>query len=183
MYFLYTTFSFTGVVCGLSQQNKYSTLFLVAPPPSLHFGTSTTGHTRYLRLGGPSPHFSGNVKTDNGVHQRCCWWWCQWIFCGHWTSHNLRPSHCSTVFYDDVREAKWHHQRIDWETHVFLLQHENLIKQTYRMSLAAFQKLRRILGKDIIVDEVYCPVDEPIVPELIVAVGIRYLSGGKCLDL
>jgi hypothetical protein len=99
--------------------------------------------------------------------------------------HHITSLHLivQLFFYDDVREAKWHHRRIDWETHVFLLQHENLIKQTYRMSLAAFQKLTRILGKDIIVDEVYCPVDEPIVPEIVVAVAIRYLSGGKCLDL
>ena len=26
-----------------------------------------------------------------------------------------------------------------------------------------------------------CPVPEPIYPELVMAVGIRYLSGGKCL--
>jgi hypothetical protein len=99
--------------------------------------------------------------------------------------HHITSLHLivQLFFDDDVREAKWHHRRIDWETHVFLLQHENSFKRTYRMTLAAFQKLTRILGKDIIVDEVYCPVDEPIVPELIVAVGIRYLSGGKCLDL
>lgn len=54
----------------------------------------------------------------------------------------------------------------------------------YRMSLTAFQKLTRTLGKDIIVVEVYCPVDEPSIPEIVVAVGIvRYLSGSKCLDL
>jgi len=84
---------------------------------------------------------------------------------------------------DDARAAKWHHRRIDWEAHVFQLQHENLFKRTYRMSLAAFQKLTRILGNNIVVDDAYCPVDEPIIPEIVVAVGIRYLSGGKCLDL
>ncbi len=99
--------------------------------------------------------------------------------------HHITSLHLIVqLFFDDnVREAKWHHRRIDWGNHVFLLQHENLFKRTYRMSLAAFQKLTRRLGKDIIVDEVYCPVDEPIVPEIVVAVVIRYLSGGKCLDL
>ena len=55
--------------------------------------------TRYLCLGGPSPHIRGHIKTDNGVHQRCCWWWCQCFFCGHWTSYNLPPSHWSSVFW------------------------------------------------------------------------------------
>jgi hypothetical protein len=81
------------------------------------------------------------------------------------------------------REAKWHHRRINWETHVMQLQHENLFKRTYRMSLRAFHKLTALLGKNIIVDEVHCPVDEFIYPEIVVAVGLRYLSGGSSLDL
>ena len=83
----------------------------------------------------------------------------------------------------DARKAKWHHKRINWEAHVLQLQHEDLFKRTYRMSLPAFQKLTHILGKSIIVDESYCPVHECIFPEIIIAVGLRYLSGGRCLDL
>ena len=56
-------------------------------------------------------------------------------------------------------------------------------KNKYRMSLRAFRKLTRILGKNIVVDETRCPVHESIYPEIIVAVGIRYLSGGRCIDL
>ena len=82
-----------------------------------------------------------------------------------------------------TREAKWHHRRIKWEAHVVQLRHEKLFKRTYRMTLRAFQKLTRMLGENIIVDDTCCPVYEHIYPEIIVAVGLRYLSGGKCLDL
>jgi hypothetical protein len=88
-------------------------------------------------------------------------------------------------FFDEsvTREAKWHHRRIKWEAHVVQLQHENLFKRTYRMTLQSFQKLTRVLGKNIVADESCCPVHEHIYPEIVVAVGLRYLSGGKCLDL
>jgi hypothetical protein len=52
------------------------------------------------------------------------------------------------------------------------------------MSLQAFEKLtHHVLGKDIVIDESHSPVLEHIPPEIVIAVGIRYLSGGKCLDL
>ena len=88
-------------------------------------------------------------------------------------------------FFDEsvTREAKWHHRRIKWEAHVVQLQHENLFKRTYRMTLQSFQKLTRVLGKNIVADESCCPVHEHIYPEIVVAVGLRYLSGGKCVDL
>ncbi len=88
-------------------------------------------------------------------------------------------------FFDEsvTREAKWHHRHIKLEAHVIQLQHVNLFKRTYRMPLRAFQKLTRMLGKDIVVDESCCPVHEHIYPEIIVAVELQYLSGGKCLDL
>ena len=90
----------------------------------------------------------------------------------------------NAFFYESVtREAKWHHQRIKWEAHVVQLQLENLFKRTYRMTLQSFQKLTRILEKNIVADESCCPVHEYIYPEIVVAVGLRYLSGGKCLDL
>ncbi len=55
-------------------------------------------------------------------------------------------------FFDEsvTREAKWHHRRMKWEAHVIQLQHENLFKRTYRMTLGAFQKLTRILGKTLL---------------------------------
>ena len=51
------------------------------------------------------------------------------------------------------------------------------------MSLAAFNKLRGLLHNKITVRFERCPVQEPITPEIVMAIGLRYLSGGKCLDL
>ena len=81
------------------------------------------------------------------------------------------------------RKPNWQHSRIDWKAHVDQLLHESLFQRTYRMSLKAFEKLTFLLGDRLIMDPSVCPVDEPIYPEIVVAVGIRYLSGGSCLDL
>lgn len=100
--------------------------------------------------------------------------------------HNLRMLDFlfEDFFYDSItRKAKWQYQRIKWKAHVVELRHTRLFKNKYRMSVRAFRKLTRILGKNITVDETFCPVSESIYPEIIVAVGIRYLSGAKCLDL
>ena len=51
------------------------------------------------------------------------------------------------------------------------------------LSLAAFNKLRGLLHNKIMVRFERCPVQEPITPEIVMAIGLRYLSGGKCLDL
>ena len=56
-----------------------------------------------------------------------------------------------------ARNVKWQYQRIKWEAHVVQLEHVQVFKQTYRMSLQAFQKLTKLLGKDINVDDNYCP--------------------------
>ena len=82
-----------------------------------------------------------------------------------------------------TREPKWIHQRLCWETHVVVLIHENLFRRTYRMFFDTFQNLKELLGASIYLQAHRCPVPEPIYPELVMAVGIRYLSGGKCLDL
>ena len=52
---------------------------------------------------------------------------------------------------------------------------------TYRMSLPAFQKLPHVLGNDIVIDEAHCPVLEHIPPQIVVAVGIRYLIPGTSI--
>jgi hypothetical protein len=51
------------------------------------------------------------------------------------------------------------------------------------MSLQAFWKLTKLLGRHIIVDDIHCSVHEHIFPEIIVAVELQYLSSNKCLDL
>jgi hypothetical protein len=82
-----------------------------------------------------------------------------------------------------TREVKWIHQRLVWSSHLRVLQHENLFKRTYRMSLQAFNKLKGLLGDKVKVRLERCPVAEPITPEIVMSIGLRYLSGGKCLDL
>jgi hypothetical protein len=51
------------------------------------------------------------------------------------------------------------------------------------MSLQAFNKLKGLLGDKVKVRLERCPVAEPITPEIVMSIGLRYLSGGKCLDL
>jgi hypothetical protein len=51
------------------------------------------------------------------------------------------------------------------------------------MSLQAFNKLKGLLGDKVKVQLERCPVAEPITPEIVMSIGLRYLSGDKCLDL
>ena len=51
------------------------------------------------------------------------------------------------------------------------------------MSRTAFEKLRDMLGDMIIVQAHRCPVPEALYPEIIMAIGLGYPSGDKCLDL
>jgi hypothetical protein len=51
------------------------------------------------------------------------------------------------------------------------------------MSRTAFEKLRDMLEDMIIVQAHRCPVPEALYPEIIMVIGLRYLSGSKCLDL
>jgi hypothetical protein len=81
------------------------------------------------------------------------------------------------------REAKWLHQCLRWTSDLEVLAHGNLFKRTYRMSINAFNKLREILGESIIFRSERSPVPEPIYPEMVMSIGLRYLSGGMCLDL
>ena len=81
------------------------------------------------------------------------------------------------------REPKWTQPRLCWDSHIERLVHETLFQRTYRMSLEAFRNLKELLGPTICLKAYRSPVPEPIYPELVMAVGIRYFSGGKCLDL
>ena len=80
---------------------------------------------------------------------------------------------------------KWIHRRLNWESHLQALYHERLFKRTYRMSQTAFEKLRDMLGDMLIIVQArQCPIPEALLyPEIIMAIGLLYLSGGKCLDL
>jgi hypothetical protein len=51
------------------------------------------------------------------------------------------------------------------------------------MSLEAFNKMKELLGDKIAVRFERCPMPEPITPEIVMSIGLHYLSGGKYLDL
>ena len=85
------------------------------------------------------------------------------------------------------RNFKWPNERLTWNEHVAKLTHTKEFDQTYRMSLNTFNKLLAILRQDITVNVVKSrnsmPESEPIYPELIMHVGIRWLAGGSYHDI
>ena len=96
----------------------------------------------------------------------------------------------SLLFHNYDRKGKWDSTlRLEWETHVARLLHENLFDRTYRMSLDAFNKLVHLLHPKISCDVKksynscgYLGIS-PIYPEMVVAIGICWLAGGSYLDL
>ena len=81
------------------------------------------------------------------------------------------------------RKRKWRHTRIAWNIHVEQLNHEGLFDRTYRMSTTAFVKLQELLGERIQVSSWNNPGMEPIPVEIVMASGLRWLSGCPCLDI
>jgi hypothetical protein len=83
------------------------------------------------------------------------------------------------------RKIKWKHTRLNWKEHVEQLLHEESFDNQYRMSLEAFTTLvdllRPMITPNIIKSLNSCP--DPTYPEMVVAVGIRWLAGGSYLDL
>ena len=51
------------------------------------------------------------------------------------------------------------------------------------LSLQAFNKLKGLLGDKVKFRLERCQVAEHITPEIVMSIGLCYLSGGKCLDL
>ncbi|KAI2492014.1 nuclease [Fragilaria crotonensis] len=82
-----------------------------------------------------------------------------------------------------TRAAKWQHTRICWDQHVVQLRHEQLFERMYRMSNNAFVALQRILGRRIVLIAYHSPGVMPIPPEIVMATGLRWLSGCPSLDL
>ena len=89
-----------------------------------------------------------------------------------------------------VRIPKWEHQQIDWNEHVTKLLHENRFHREYRMSLEAFNQLLELLRPSITVNVVKSNAssglyssNQHIYPELILAIGLRWLAGGNLIDI
>lgn len=80
-----------------------------------------------------------------------------------------------------MRNDRWHHERLDWPKHVAKLVHEGSFVNEYTMSIPTHGKLVRIL--DPILKRVeYNSRGDPIKVEHIVAAGLRVLSGGRVKD-
>ena len=82
----------------------------------------------------------------------------------------------------NIRKERWQHERLEWEKHLRLLFHEETFNNEYRMSYNAFNKLKEILQPILQRDANKCRDAEPIMTEHIMAMGLRYLSGGRVLD-
>lgn len=82
------------------------------------------------------------------------------------------------------RREKWSHQRLSWLLHVAKLQHEEgEFERTYHMSLRAYNKLLDLLRDSITLDHSKAGGSDLILPELVVAIGLRWLAGGSYIDI
>lgn len=83
------------------------------------------------------------------------------------------------------RKIKWKHSRLNWNEHEMKLLHEEQFNVTYRMSHEAFTSLVDLLRPEIVPNLVKSlnSCDEPIYPEMVVAVGLRWLAGGSYSDI
>ena len=85
------------------------------------------------------------------------------------------------------RRQRWIHKRLNWAEHVRKLGHEHAFDRTYRMSVTAFYRLLDLLRDDLMTMNEsqhggYHDTDA-VEPELIMAIGIRWLAGGSYVDI
>jgi hypothetical protein len=87
----------------------------------------------------------------------------------------------------EQRAPKWQLDRLDWAKHVDHQTHTDEFTKKYRMTLETFNKLLEILRPYITVDPIKSqnstPGSLPIHPELVMAIGIRWLAGGSYHDI
>ena len=85
------------------------------------------------------------------------------------------------------RRPRWIHKQLNWAEHVRKLHHKRAFDRTYRMSFDAFDKLLDFLRDDLMTMTAtqhggYHDTDA-VQPELIMAIGIRWLAGGSYVDI
>jgi hypothetical protein len=86
------------------------------------------------------------------------------------------------------RSKKWSPPRLIWADYVAELMHQNEFNVTFRMSLSSFNKLVDLLRLKLTVDEgqaIRSSSHESrcILPELVVAMSLRWLAGGQWQDI
>lgn len=81
------------------------------------------------------------------------------------------------------RRKRWLHLRLDWALHVRKLQHERMFDITYGMPLVAFENLIEIVKPKVLRETGRSRCPQPVSVEIITAAAIRYLRGGRVLDI
>uniref|UniRef100_A0A7S1Y476 Uncharacterized protein n=1 Tax=Grammatophora oceanica TaxID=210454 RepID=A0A7S1Y476_9STRA len=95
---------------------------------------------------------------------------------------------CLFVLKKQVKEQIVEEKKVTWGRHVEVLQHRGEFGRTYHMELETFEKLVEILRPSVTLDAMKSSSSTqgesiPIYPELVVAVGLRWLGGGKYCDV
>ena len=86
----------------------------------------------------------------------------------------------------DIRNIPMIRERMNWDDHARLLCSENKFRRMYRMDLASFNKLVKLIEHDLYVDrkQSRCRTGvEPASTEVMFAMTIRYLAGGSIYDI
>ena len=88
----------------------------------------------------------------------------------------------------NCRSKKWSPPRLIWAEYVAELEHQNEFNVTFRMSLSSFNMLVDLLRVKLTVDEnqaIRSSSDKKgcILPELVVAMSLRWLAGGQWQDI
>ena len=85
------------------------------------------------------------------------------------------------------RREKWKHKRMDWQAELVKLQYIRGFQTRYRLSEDSFNKLVDILRPQVTVNMIQSKRstsgNDSITPEIVVAVGLRYLAGEKKISL
>ena len=86
-----------------------------------------------------------------------------------------------------LRSIRWSPPRLIWSDYVAELTHQNEFNVTFRMSLSSFNKLVDLLRLELLVDESQShrasSGSGPVLPELVVAMSLRWLAGGQWQDI
>ena len=86
-----------------------------------------------------------------------------------------------------LRSIRWSPPRLIWSDYVAELTHQNEFNVTFRMSISSFNKLVDLLRLELLVDESQShrasSGSGPVLPELVVAMSLRWLAGGQWQDI
>ena len=100
----------------------------------------------------------------------------------------LQVIHSFVLERDTNRRFKLHNEKVVWPVHVNALKHSREFGRTYRMPYSAFVFLVDTLWEDVLIDEVMSirstrGQSSPVYPELVVAIGLRWLAGSDFASL